>query len=759
MAEAFSSQHTNTFPDFLAQTGISLAVSTYQAGKLILLRAQDGVLNTHFVDLPKPMGIALQEPHLALGTGHQLFHYFNMPDAAPKVEPQNTHNACYLPRESHITGDIDIHEMGFANEGELWLVNTKMSCLCTTSQEYSIVPRWRPPFISGYDLSDRCHLNGLAMQDGQPRYVTALGTTDTPAGWRENKASGGILMDIQNNRMIASGLSMPHSPRWHQNKLWVLESGSGTLATVDSESGKLTTIIELPGFTRGLDFIGRYAVIGLSQVRETAVFAGLPLTKRCDERQCGVYVVDIIEKRVIAFVVFSGVVQEIFSVQVLPSSFPAILSMDDPLLRSSYAIPDEALQDISEESPEQTLLQEALLLHQQNKVDEAIAAYKAIIKKHPINKLAHFHLGKAFLDAEQWKNAEKIFNQLSRQDPHHAEAFNYLGEAQFALQEWSNAENSFDKAISIDQQYAVAHVNLARLYFQRNQFDKAWQEFEWRFKVPGFSPLDCSQPRWQGENIADKTLLIHTEQNDSLIIQFSRFLLLVTTSCKRLLVICPEPFRLLFKAIDGVDEVRVPGQLTKDEFDVYAPLLSLPELLNVTKPENTLALLPFWNTHKKIVVDTLESKKQLKVGLLWGDELSACTLEQILTITEREDIEFYNLQTELKHKERRFFEENKVINLESELISYAHSSAVISQLDLVIGIDHPLAHLSASLGKPTWVILKKSPEWNWMEHNGKSPWYPAVSLYQNIEGKIEGKDEEVFMKLKSALNNASLTID
>lgn len=122
------------------------------------------------------------------------------------------------------------------------------------------------------------------MRDGEPRYVTALGTTDTAGGWRKDKANGGMLMDITDDQMIAQGLSMPHSPRWYRDKLWVLESGAGSLATVDVETGELSTIVELPGFTRGLDFVDRYAIIGLSQVRETAVFAGLPLTERCDDR-------------------------------------------------------------------------------------------------------------------------------------------------------------------------------------------------------------------------------------------------------------------------------------------------------------------------------------------------------------------------------------------------------------------------------------------------------------------------------------------
>ncbi len=346
MSLSFDSQHSQSFPDFLSKLGISLLVTTYQAGKLIHLRNENGVLNTHFLDLQKPMGMALKEPRLAIGVGHQIWDCYNMPDVAKKVESTTPHDACYLPRGLHVTGEIDVHEMAFTDENELWLVNTRMSCLCSLSPEYSVVPRWHPPFISQYDLSDRCHLNGLAMRDGKPRYVTALGTTDSKGGWRENKASGGILMDIDSNKVIASALSMPHSPRWYDNKLWVLESGEGALATVDQTSGDLSKIIQLPGFTRGLDFIGRYAVVGLSQVRETAVFSGLPLTERCKKRECGVYIIDTIEKSVIAMVIFSGDVQEIFSVQIVPSRFPIVLSMEDSLLRHSYALPDDALRKV-----------------------------------------------------------------------------------------------------------------------------------------------------------------------------------------------------------------------------------------------------------------------------------------------------------------------------------------------------------------------------------------------------------------------------
>jgi uncharacterized protein (TIGR03032 family) len=270
-----------------------------------------------------------------------------MPAAAVHLPEKDAHDAVYVPRQKHITGDIDIHEMAFDGDNRLWFVNTRFSCLCVRDFDHSFVPMWRPPFVSAYAPEDRCHLNGLAMRDGKPRYVTMLGQTDSKGGWRENKRNGGLLMDISDNRIIATGLSMPHSPRWYRDTLWVLESGEGSLAKVDMASGKLEHVCKLPGFTRGLDFVGHYAFIGLSQVRESAIFSGLPLTERDEPRQCGVWVVDIRNGETVAFLRFEGSVQEIFSVQALPGiRFPEVLEDDHNLVSTCYALPDEALKQV-----------------------------------------------------------------------------------------------------------------------------------------------------------------------------------------------------------------------------------------------------------------------------------------------------------------------------------------------------------------------------------------------------------------------------
>ena len=340
------SVHTQSLPELLKQAASSMLVSTYQAGKLVVVREDQGKLNTHFRVFNRPMGLAADRSRIALGTAITVDFFHNMPNVAAQLEPQGKHDAAYLPRHGHVSGNIDIHEMAWAGE-ELWLVNTRFSCLCTLDSEHSFVPRWRPKFISGYAAEDRCHLNGLEVVEGKPKYVTALGITDTAGGWRENKAGGGVLIDVESNEVVCRGLSMPHSPRWYQDKLWVLESGNGTLATVDPETGQLETVAELPGFTRGLDFLGPYAFVGLSQVRESAVFSGISLTERVSERNCGVWVVDIRSGQVVAFLKFEDAVQEVFAVSILQGvRFPDVLDAGAKAVGVSYALPTEALKEV-----------------------------------------------------------------------------------------------------------------------------------------------------------------------------------------------------------------------------------------------------------------------------------------------------------------------------------------------------------------------------------------------------------------------------
>ncbi len=345
--EALASVHTANFPDLLRELGGCLLVTTYQAGKLVILRPDRATINTHFRSFDRPMGLVADRQRIVLGTSIGITTLRNMPDVARRLHDPAIHDAVYLSRAQHVTGAIDIHEIASDGAGEAWFVNTLFSTLCTLDPSSSFVPRWRPRFVSHYAPEDRCHLNGLAMREGRAHYLTALGETNAPQGWRANKRDGGVLIDCVADEVIARGLSMPHSPRWHHGRLWVLESGRGALVAIDPASGERTDVARVPGFARGMDFLGPIAFIGLSQLRETNAFTDIPITEANSARQSGVWAVHLETGNTIALLKFTGGVQEIFAVHALPGVlFPEIIH-EGELLASAYALPDAALREVA----------------------------------------------------------------------------------------------------------------------------------------------------------------------------------------------------------------------------------------------------------------------------------------------------------------------------------------------------------------------------------------------------------------------------
>ncbi len=315
-------EYSNNLASILKGLNISLFFSTYQAGKLGVVTVKDNSLNISFHNFQRAMGMAISSTQMAVGGKDWVYLLRNDANLAPQIEPVGSYNACFLARSGQYTGDISIHDLAWGNQ-ELWIVNTRFSCLCTLSNKYNFLPQWRPDFVSALAPEDRCHLNGVAMVNNLPKYVTVLGRTDTPGGWREHKATGGCILEVPNSRVVTQGLSMPHSPRMHQNRLWVLNSGHGEILTVDVASGKQEKIISLPGYTRGLALVGRYAFVGLSKIRETAIFGNLPICDRFNELKCGVAVVDLQTRQMISLLEFQAGVDEIFDIQV--SQFSAAM--------------------------------------------------------------------------------------------------------------------------------------------------------------------------------------------------------------------------------------------------------------------------------------------------------------------------------------------------------------------------------------------------------------------------------------------------
>jgi uncharacterized protein (TIGR03032 family) len=330
-------EYARSLPPLLSQLGVSLLVSTYQAGKVVAVGVAQGELSLSYHNFERAMGLAVKPDAIAVGARAQVWFLRTAPDLAARVEPAGRHDACFLTRSSHYTGEVQAHELAWGSphpqplspEGrgeELWLVNTAFGCLCTLDGRHSFVPRWRPPFLTALAAEDRCHLNGLAMADGAPKYVTALAETDTPQGWRANKVTSGCLIDVASGQTVARGFAMPHSPRVHRGRLWLLHSGTGQLVLIDPVSGRAETVTELPGYTRGLALYDRFAFVGLSKIRETATFGGMPIAERRPELKCGVGVVDLGTGRLMAHLEFVTGVEEIFDVQVLPGARCPVLS-------------------------------------------------------------------------------------------------------------------------------------------------------------------------------------------------------------------------------------------------------------------------------------------------------------------------------------------------------------------------------------------------------------------------------------------------
>lgn len=305
---------------WLAEQKLSIAFTTYQVGKLYFIGLKpDNVLSVFERSFNRCMGLCTTQNGLYMSSLYQVWRFENVFEAG---QQQDGFDRLYVPQMGYTTGDLDIHDMAVDSDGRLVFVNTLFGCVATLSETHSFKPIWQPFFISKLAAEDRCHLNGLAMRDGQPAYVTAVGQCDVADGWREHRASGGIVIDVQRNEVVCGGLSMPHSPRWHNGKLWLLNSGTGDFGYVDFASGRFEPLCFCPGYMRGLSFHGDFALVGLSKPRENKTFSGLALDdhlkSRNAEARCGIQVIDLRSGDIVHWLRIEGVVEELYDVVTLP---------------------------------------------------------------------------------------------------------------------------------------------------------------------------------------------------------------------------------------------------------------------------------------------------------------------------------------------------------------------------------------------------------------------------------------------------------
>lgn len=322
------------------QLDCTLAISTYQAGKVVLISAVD---ENNLIQLPrnfnKAMGIAVKGHQLAVATKNEVVVLGNAPGLAPNYT-QNQYDGLYVPRATYYTGEIDLHDMEWGNQG-LYAVNTRFSCISLINDRFSFEPVWHPHFITDLDPVDRCHLNGMVMQEGKPKYVTALGVSNTEKGWRSGVEKGGVLMDVDSNEIIVKGLAMPHSPRLFDGELYALMSATGELVKIDTDKGSYEVITTFDGFVRGMDKIGDYLFIGLSKLRQNSSgFRDLPIAKKA--LHSGVEVIHLPTGASVASLTYQASVEELYDVKMLPNMRrPGIMDVNKEEHRQALVTPSD----------------------------------------------------------------------------------------------------------------------------------------------------------------------------------------------------------------------------------------------------------------------------------------------------------------------------------------------------------------------------------------------------------------------------------
>lgn len=338
---AFELIASRQFTAWLVEQRLSLAFTTYQTGKLFLIGLQpDGRLSVFERTFNRCLGLWGDGQTLWMSSLYELWRFENVLDAG---QVANGYDRVYVPRVGYVTGDLDIHDVAVDADGGVVFVNTLFGCLATISDRHSFVPLWKPPFVSKLAAEDRCHLNGLAMEDGRAAYVTSVSQSDVADGWRERRRNGGCVIDVRTNETIVTGLSMPHSPRIYRDQLWLLDSGTGHFGRVDRSTGHFEPLTFCPGYLRGLSFVGDYAVVGLSVCRENRTFQGLALDENLKahdaEAHCGLCVIDLRSGDLVHWLWLEGIVRELYDVVILPGvRRPSALGFKTDEIRRTISI-------------------------------------------------------------------------------------------------------------------------------------------------------------------------------------------------------------------------------------------------------------------------------------------------------------------------------------------------------------------------------------------------------------------------------------
>ncbi len=394
-----------------------------------------------------------------------------------------------------------------------------------------------------------------------------------------------------------------------------------------------------------------------------------------------------------------------------------------------------------------------------DRADEAVGCYRRALEIRPRYAEAHCNLGSALRKQGRLEQAQACYEKALAINPEYVTALSNLGQTLHERALYREALASLDKAVSLDPAHADAHANRAVLLLLLGRFAEGWAEYEWRWKVAGFTTerRDFPQPRWDGSDLDGRTVLLHAEQGLGSAIQFVRYAPLVAARNGTVVVECQKPLLRLFSGLTIGEAPPVARVVARGDalphFDVQAPLMSLPALLGTeigSIPRKTpyLAAEPAAYAACR---DRLGPFPGPRVGLAWAgnprhvnDHNRSMPASCLRPLLRAGGATFFSLQMGSAAKDLDELAGGAVHDLSPEINDFADTAAIIANLDLVISVDTAVAHLAGALGRPVWLLLPFVGEWRWLLDREDSPWYPTMRLFrQKAPGDWSGVVERV----------------
>lgn len=454
-------------------------------GAVLMLGSNpDGSPSLQTAAFDRAMGMCCHEDAFWLVTQRMVWR-FEREKKAPSPANPSSHDYLYVPRVGYTTGQVDGHEITVTDEHGPVFVNTLFNCLATVDEKFNFRPLWHPAFIRDLAPEDRCHLSGVAIADGKPKYVTMHAQSDHAQGWRASRASGGLIMDIDQDEVIAESLSMPHSPRFQNEQLWVLNSGTGHLGKIDQSSKQFEPVRFVPGYARGLSIHSKYAFVGLSKPRRERAFLGLPLQATLEKHNmeacCGIEVIDMETGSVVHSVRIESSIMELFDVTVLPGVLrPGMLSFTSSKYAHHFSFSYQGQLHHWESAsphvtPSSTIAASDSFPHTKTDDEPDMLAPRHM----PVKTARAFNnLGLMHVQQDNMQDAKVCFDQAIALDPKHAGAWNNLGNIMQRQDRLDDAIKCYRHSVASDPFYLRAFFNLAQTLARKGEDEEAKKHFQ-----------------------------------------------------------------------------------------------------------------------------------------------------------------------------------------------------------------------------------------------------------------------------------------